>query len=171
MTHYRTGSKITHSGCEMLPGGNDIPYIVIREIKFKESEEVAGRSEKSVWVAYFEPNIYTTLPMILNPTNRKRLFKLSGNENIDELKNYPVRLTKEKCKDVTDGGETVGLRISKLPAKAPAEPVKVKPKVTDADLAKTVEYLKTHTMAELKAVADVSEEMEKKLITPQENGN
>lgn len=133
MTHYRQGGKLTHCGTEMLPLGNDIPFIVIKEIKFKEEEEVSGRKEKGVWVAYFAPNPYTSLPMILNATNRKRLFKLSGNENIDELKNFPVQLTKEKCKDATDGGETIGLRISKLPAKAPVAAPKKKPQVLDAD--------------------------------------
>lgn len=169
MTHYRQGGKLTHCGTEMLPLGNDIPFIVIKEIKFKEEEEVSGRKEKGVWVAYFAPNPYTSLPMILNATNRKRLFKLSGNENIDELKNFPVQLTKEKCKDATDGGETIGLRISKLPAKAPVAAPKKKPQVLDADFDKTVVYLKTHTMEELKAVADVSEEMEKRLMEKCEN--
>jgi len=165
MTHYRTGGKITHAGCEMLPGGNDIEYIVIKEIKYKAEEEVGGRTEKGVWVAYFAPNPYTNLPMILNATNRKRLFKLSGNENIDELKNFPVRLTKEKCKDATDGGETVGLRISKNPAKLPATPAqKKKPEITDANFDKAVEFLKTKSMEELRGFYEVSAEMEKRLM-------
>ena len=53
MTHYRQGGKLTHCGCEILPQGNDIEYIILKEIKFKESEEVAGRTEKGVWVGYF----------------------------------------------------------------------------------------------------------------------
>ena len=56
------------------------------------------------------------------------------------------------------------MRISKLPAKAPVATPKKKPQVLDADFDKTVVYLKTHTMEELKAVADVSEEMEKRLM-------
>lgn len=165
MTHYRFGSKLTHAGCEMLPGGNDIEYIVIKEIKYKAEEEVGGRTEKGVWVAYFAPNPYTNLPIILNATNRKRLFKLSGNENIDELKNFPVRLTKEKCKDATDGGETVGLRISKIPAKIPSAPApKKKPEITDANFDKAVEFLKTKSMEELRGFYAVSAEMEKRLM-------
>lgn len=164
MTHYRTGGKLTHCGCEVLVGGRDIEYIVISEIKFKQEEEVGGRTEKGVWVAYFAPNPFTNLPMILNSTNRKRLFKLSGNEHIDELKNFPVRLTKEKCKDATDGGETVGLRISKMPAKAPVVAPKKKPEVTEANFDKAVEFLKTKTMQELLGFYDVSPEMEKRLM-------
>ena len=38
------------------------------------------------------------------------------------LENVPVRLTKEKTRDVQDGGETWGLRISKMP---PAPETKV----------------------------------------------
>jgi len=164
MTHYRTGGKLTHCGCEILPQGNDIEYLVIREIKFKAEEEVGGRTEKGVWVAYFEPNPYTNLPMILNSTNRKRLFKLSGNENIDELKNYPVRLTKEKCKDATDGGETVGLRISKIPAKKQTVAPKAKPTLTDEKFDSAVEFLKTKSMDDLRAHYVISEEMEKRLM-------
>ena len=169
MTHYRTGGRLTHAGVEMLPQGNDIEYVILKEIKFKESEEVAGRTEKGVWVGYFAPNPYTTLPIILNSTNRKRLFKLSGNDNIDELKNYPVRLTKEKCRDVQDGGETWGLRISKLPAKVPVTPVKQKPSITEENFDKAVEFLKTKTMEELRGFYEVPEEMERRL-TSRDNG-
>lgn len=117
--HYRTGSKISHSGVEMLPDGKDIPYIIIEKIEYRETEEVSGRKEKGVWVATFAENPYTKLPMILNATNKKRIAKLARNEMINLIKNLPVRLTKEECKDAQDGGLTMGLRISKLPATEP----------------------------------------------------
>lgn len=119
--HYRTGGKLTHAGCEMLPQGKDIPYIVIEKIEYLETTEVAGRSEKNVWIATFAKNQYTSLPMILNSTNRKRLAKQFTEVNgcINLLKNIPVRLTKETCKDAQDGGTTWGLRISKTPATIP----------------------------------------------------
>lgn len=116
--HYRTGGKLTHCGVECLPNGGDIERIVIERIEYKDKESINGRMEEGVWIAYFEPNPYTSLPFILNATNRKRLVK-----QFPECEGYParlkhvaVRLTKERCRDVQDGGETWGLRISKTPA-------------------------------------------------------
>lgn len=116
--YFRTGGRLTHAGCEMLPGGQDIERIIIERIEFKNSESINGRVEEGVWLAHFAKNPYTTLPMILNATNRKRIAKLfpEANGYINLLKNIPVRLTKEKTRDVQDGGETYGLRISKIPA-------------------------------------------------------
>lgn len=122
--HYRTGGKLTHAGCEMLPNGKDIEHIIIERIEFKESENIGGRVEQGIWVAYFAPNKYTKLPMVLNSTNRKRIAKLFPQVEgcINLLRNVAVRLTKEKTRDIQDGGETYGLRISKIPAKAPQKP-------------------------------------------------
>ena len=124
--HYRTGGKLTHAGCEMLPNGKDIEYIVIERIEFKESENIGGRTEQGVWIAYFAKNEYTNLPMVLNSTNRKRIAKLFPEVEgcINLLKNIAVRLTREKTRDVQDGGETWGLRISRMPAKKPTAPKK-----------------------------------------------
>ena len=121
--HYRTGGKLTHCGCECLPGGRDIQYIVIERIEYKETEEIGGRRENNIWIAHFAPNPYTKLPMVLNATNRKRIAKLYPDCNgyINLLKNIPVRLTKEKCRDAQDGGETWGLRISKMRPTAPQQ--------------------------------------------------
>lgn len=121
--HYRTGGKLTHCGCECLPGGRDIQYIVIERIEYKDSEEIGGRRESNIWVAHFAPNPYTKLPMVLNATNRKRLAKLYPDCNgyINLLKNIPVRLTKEKCRDAQDGGDTWGLRISKMRPTVPQQ--------------------------------------------------
>lgn len=123
--HYRTGGKLTHAGCEMLPNGKDIEYIIIDRIEFKDSENIGGRTEQGIWVAHFAPNKFTKLPMVLNATNRKRIAKLfpEVEGHINLLRNIPVRLTKEKTRDIQDGGETYGLRISKIPAKVPQKPV------------------------------------------------
>ena len=121
--HYRTRGKLTHCGCECLPGRTDMQYIVIARIEYKETEEIGGRRENNIWIAHFAPNPYTKLPMVLNATNRKRIAKLYPDCNgyINLLKNIPVRLTKEKCRDAQDGGETWGLRISKMRPTAPQQ--------------------------------------------------
>lgn len=121
--HYRVGGKLTHCGVEVLPAGKDIERIIIARIEYKESEMINGRKEEGVWVAHFAPNPYTELPFILNATNRKRIVKLFPDCEgyIARLENIPVRLTKERTRDVNDGGETWGLRISKIPASQPAE--------------------------------------------------
>ena len=74
--HYRVGGKLTHCGVECLPQGKDIERIIIARIEYKESEMINGRTENGVWVAHFAQNPYTSLPLILNATNRKRLVKL-----------------------------------------------------------------------------------------------
>lgn len=126
--HYRTGGKLTHCGVECLPNGKDIERIIIARIEYKESEMINGRTENGVWVAHFAQNPYTNLPMLLNATNRKRLVKQFPEcEGYPaRLENVPVRLTKEKTRDVQDGGETWGLRISKIPASPEAAPAQKK---------------------------------------------
>lgn len=116
--HYRVGGRLSHCGVECLPNGQDIPRIVIERIEYKEKEMINGRMEEGVWVAHFAQNPYTSLPFILNMTNRKRLVKQFPDCDgyLARLKNVAVRLTKERCRDVQDGGETWGLRISKIPA-------------------------------------------------------
>lgn len=137
--HYRVGGKLTHCGVECLPQGQDIPRIVIERIEYKETEQINGRAEFGVWVAHFAPNPYTALPLILNATNRKRLIKQfpECDGYPARLKNVAVRLTKERCRDVQDGGETWGLRISKTPAdpepSAPAAAAPAKKKVITED--------------------------------------
>lgn len=133
--HYRVGGKLTHAGVEMLPEGKDIPRIIIERIEYKESEMINGRSEFGVWVAHFAQNPYTSLPFILNATNRKRLIKQfpECDGYPARLKNIPVRLTKEKCRDVQDGGETWGLRISKTPAEQESAPAAQSKKVITED--------------------------------------
>lgn len=123
--HYRVGGKLSHCGVECLPQGQDIPRIIIERIEYKDKESINGRVEEGVWVAHFAQNPYTSLPFILNATNRKRLIKQfpECDGYPARLKNIAVRLTKEKTRDVQDGGETWGLRISKMPAAEPAKKV------------------------------------------------
>ncbi len=133
--HYRVGGKLTHCGVECLPGGKDIERIIIARIEYKESEMINGRKENGVWVAHFAPNQYTDLPLILNATNRKRIVKLFPDCDgyIARLENIPVRLTKERTRDVNDGGETWGLRISKIPASDAPEHAPATKKVVPED--------------------------------------
>lgn len=129
------GGRLTHCGVECLPGGKDIERIIIARIEYKESEMINGRKEEGVWVAYFAPNPYTSLPLILNATNRKRIVKLFPDCDgyIARLENIPVRLTKERTRDVNDGGETWGLRISKIPASPEVKEEKKAKKVVKED--------------------------------------
>ena len=165
--HYRTGGKLTHSGCEMLPSGKDIEYIVIERIEFKEQENIGGRTEQGVWIAHFAKNPYTTLPMVLNSTNRKRIAKLFPQVEgcINLLKNVAVRLTREKTRDVQDGGETWGLRISRMPAKKPAEPKKDVLNDKHANWGKCVEWLVGGNDIEaLRSKYQITKEVEELLV-------
>lgn len=154
--HYRTGGRLSHCGVECLPGGKDIGRIIIARIEYKESEMINGRTEQGVWVAHFAPNPYTDLPFILNVTNRKRITKLfpECDGYLARLKNIPVRLTKERTRDVQDGGETWGLRISKMPADP--EPVKKKKTIT----ADKVEAVVKWAIKNKKSLADIAESYE-----------
>lgn len=152
--HYRTGGRLTHCGVECLPQGRDIERIIIERIEYKEKEVINGRTEEGVWIAHFAPNPYTRLPFILNATNRKRLVKQfpECDGYPARLKNIAVRLTKEKTRDVQDGGETWGLRISKLPAASeqPSQPAKKK-EVTEDKIQVVVEWARKNG----KTIADI----------------
>jgi len=139
--HYRVGGKLTHAGVEMLPEGKDIERIIIARIEYKESEMINGRTENGVWIAHFAPNPYTNLPFILNSTNRKRLVKRFPDCDgyLARLSNVAVRLTKEKCRDVQDGGETWGLRISKLDP-APDQEIKARKTITDDKVQSVIDW-------------------------------
>ncbi len=118
LRHYRIGGKLTHHGVEILPNGKDIE-IYISRIQYHDRLNVGGREEQGVWTASFLPNPHTTLDIILNSTNRKRLAKLAKTPYLETVKDFPIRLTQEKTRDVRDGGETMGLRVSLIPAKNP----------------------------------------------------
>lgn len=159
--HYRTGGRLTHCGVECLPNGNDIERIIIARIEYKESEMINGRQETGVWLAHFAPNPYTNLPMLLNATNRKRLVKQfpECDGYPARLENIPVRLTKEKTRDVQDGGETWGLRISKLPAAdAPAQ---AKKEIPEDKVQAVIEWAQKNgkTMADIEAMYEMSDKV------------
>lgn len=122
--HFRTGGNITHAGIEVLPSGKDIEYIVLESIEFKESEQINGRKQAGVWIGHFAPNPYTSLPWVINSTNRRRLAKLfpECEGYLARLHNVAIRLTKEKTRDPQEGGECFGLRVSLIPAKQPEAP-------------------------------------------------
>lgn len=157
--HYTAGRNATHCGVEILIGGNDIEYIVIDHIEYRENEKING-TEKSAFVAIFKQNPYTNLPMVLNKVNKERLMKAArvGSFDLLTIKDFPVRLTYES----TNVGD--GLRISKLPAKAPAQ--KAKPELTQDKFDSAVEYLRKDgsTIETLKQSYTIPSEMEKKLI-------
>lgn len=160
--HYRKGGKLTHCGVECLPNGKDIERIIIARIEYKESEMINGRTETGVWVAHFAQNPYTSLPMLLNATNRKRLVKLfpECDGYPARLENVPVRLTREKTRDVNDGGETWGLRISKIPAAPETAPKPAQKKtVTEDKIAVVVEWAKKNgkTIADIEAMYAMSQ--------------
>lgn len=159
----------THAGVFILPDGNDIEYIVIDHLEEKKSEvvngvkkgEVVGGVVKDCVVAYFKPNPYTNLGMVMNVTNADRLCKLAKKTSwqLLEIRDIPVRLTSEP----SSKGD--GLRISKTPPRIPAAPApKKKPEITDANFDKAVEFLKTKSMEELRGFYEVSAEMEKRLM-------
>lgn len=152
--HYRTGGRLTHVGVECLPNGADIERIVIERIEYKDKESINGRVEEGVWIAYFAKNPYTNLPFILNATNRKRLVKQfpECDGYPARLKNIAVRLTKERCRDVQDGGETWGLRISKTPAAE--EKVQQKKVITEDKVQVVIEWAKKNgkTLADIEAM-------------------
>lgn len=124
--HFRTGGNITHAGIEVLPSGKDIEYIVLQSIEFKERERINGRNQDGVWIGHFAPNPYTSLPWVINSTNRRRLAKLfpECEGYLARLRNVAIRLTKEKTRDPQDGGECWGLRVSLIPAKKTDAPAK-----------------------------------------------
>ena len=166
--HYRKGGKLTHCGVECLPEGKDIERIIIARIEYKESEMINGRTENGVWVAHFAPNPYTTLPMLLNATNRKRLVKQfpECDGYPARLENIAVRLTKERTRDVTDGGETWGLRISKLPA-APAPAARPQRKTIQEEQVQTIiDWAKKNgkTIEDIAALYDFASETVKNAI-------
>jgi len=163
--HYREGGKLTHAGVEMLPNGQDCE-VIIDHIQFCETHEISGRKESNVWVCYFKENEYTSLPIVLNSTNRKRLSKLSKTNYLEDIKNFPVRMTKEMTRDIQDGGSIEGLRISKIPAKLKYEPQKKEVlTLVSENFEKCRTALKNgYTIEQMKAKYEISDSVEKELL-------
>lgn len=118
LKHYRYGGKLTHVGIEALPNGKEIT-VIIDHIAWVEKEQINGET-KPAWIAYFKPNPYFTLPMVLNATNKKRLARLSGTPYLETVKNLPVTLCQEMDKAI-GGGKDWALRISQVPPKVNAQ--------------------------------------------------
>ena len=122
--YYKRGSKSDFASVDMLPGGKDIPRIIIEEIKFHEKITINGRKEVEQWTARFAQNPWCNKEMVLNSTNKTRIAKQHWNDIVEDgtacegrinlLKNIAVRLTREEAKDVQNGGTTWGLRISRV---------------------------------------------------------
>ena len=159
----------THAGVFILPEGRDIDYIVIDHVEKRDGELVNG-VKKDVVLAFFKPNQYTPLAMVLNVTNAERLCKMAGKTpwELLDVKNVAVRLTFEP----TSRGD--GLRISKTPPLAPKQtPVSQQPQtaakketLTTAheNFAKSVSYLKGGgNIDELKKRFEISSAMEETL--------
>lgn len=123
-TYYKRGSKSDFAAVDMLPGGKDIPRIIISKITFHEQITINGRKETEIFTATFAPNPWCNKDFVLNSTNKARIAKAHWNDIVDDgtacegridlLKNIAVRLTKEEARDVQNGGTTFGLRISKI---------------------------------------------------------
>lgn len=122
--YYKRGSKSDFAAVDMLPGGADIPRIVVEKITFHEDISINGRKEKEIFVATFAPNPFCNKGFVLNATNKARIAKMYWNTPVEDgtpcegrinlLKNIPIRLTKEEARDVQMGGTTYGLRVSKI---------------------------------------------------------
>lgn len=180
MIHYRAGSKASHAGVEMLKGEREIPRIIIERIEFMETATINGRSESNMWFAYFQKgNGWTELPMCLNQTNCKRISKLYPDCEgyLARLHNIAVRLTSEPCKDPNGGGQTVGLRVSMIPAASEkemqkwmvehgyAKPAKKKPLTADK-VEGAVKWMKENgkTLDDVAEMYELSEEIKDALI-------
>ena len=152
----------THAGVFILPDGEDIEYIVIDHLEKRKDEVVMGVKKDCV-VAYFKPNPYTNLGLIMNVTNSDRLCKHAKKTGwqLLEIRDIAVRLTFEP----SSKGD--GLRISKLPAKQPAAPQpKAKPELTADKFDAAVAFLQKpgSTIEKLRESYSISAEMEKKLM-------
>lgn len=179
--YYKRGSKSDFASVDMLPGGKDIPRIVIEEIKFHEKLTVNGRKETEIWTARFAQNPWCNKEMVLNSTNKTRIAKQHWNDAVEDgtpcegrinlLKNIAVRLTKEEARDVQNGGTTWGLRISRLPAASEQEmnkwmsengytdTVSAKKEITEDKLQVVIDWAKKNgkSLSDIESMYDMSE--------------
>lgn len=176
--YYKRGSKSDFASVDMLPGGKDIPRIIIQEIKFHEKITINGRKETEQWTAKFAPNPWCSKEMVLNSTNKTRIAKAHWNDAVEDgtpcegrinlLKNIAVRLTKEEARDVQNGGTTWGLRISQLPPASEEEMQKwmveqgfaaQKKSIPEDKIQTVVDWAKKNkkTIADIEALYDMSQ--------------
>lgn len=191
--YYKRGSKSDFASVDMLPGGKDIPRIIIEEIKFHEKLTINGRKETEQWTARFAANPWCNKEMVLNSTNKTRIAKAHWDDAVEDgtpcegrinlLKNIAVRLTKEEARDVQNGGTTWGLRISKMGPASEAEMQKwmvdngyAQPKkvITDDKVSAIVEWANKNglTLADIAerydfASDDVKKQIEDNLDMPE----
>lgn len=166
LKHYRYGGKLEFAGVEML-GQKEKVVVDIDHIAFHDSYKVQGSLKPNVWIAYLKPNPYTTLPILLNSTNRKRLAKLAKTDFLQTVKNFRVGIVKEWTRDPVDGGQIEGLRISKTPEPQPKPEPKKKPvlEIGSENYAKCVAYIKEgKDFAALDKAFEISEEVKAKLM-------
>ena len=110
-THWRKIIDPEWIGAYVLPNQQPITVQIDRVVAQK-SMKVAGKV-KDANVAHFKPNQYFTKPMLLNPTNCKRLSKLTGSQYIDDWAGTFVTLQAELDK-MPDGTKDYALRISPI---------------------------------------------------------
>lgn len=115
-THYKKNLDPNWIGTYVLPDGKDI-VVKLLKVTFEKNLKVAGKAKNS-HVAYFDKNPHFDKPMLLNPTNCKRLSMLFGTPIIEKWANMNVTLCQEMDKCVT-GGQDWALRIR---AEKPALP-------------------------------------------------
>jgi hypothetical protein len=185
--YYKRGSKSDFASVDMLPGGADIPRIIIEEIKFHEKLTINGRKETEQWTARFAPNPWCNKEMVLNSTNKTRIAKAHWNDTVEDgtpcegrinlLRNIAVRLTKEEARDVQNGGTTWGLRISKTNPASEAEMQKwmvehgyaqqpqLKP-LTEDKIPAALKWMQENGkgIEDVKKIYSLTHEMEEKLI-------
>ena len=159
--YYKRGSKSDFAAVDMLPGGQDIPRIVIEKITFHENITINGRKETEIFTAKFTQNPWCNKEMVLNSTNKARIAKQHWNDIVEDgtacegrinlLKNIAVRLTKEEARDVQNGGTTFGLRISRI---GPASEEEMAKWMDDHGYAKAPAQKKVVTEDKVQVVVD-----------------
>ncbi len=168
MTHWRKNLDPNWIGTYVLPEGQQIEALITK-VHFEKGLKVAGKT-KDGYVADFAANKYFDKPMLLNPTNCKRLTLLTGNPNFETWVNVPVFLTQEMSK-MPDGSQDYALRIG-FGKPAPAKPLDYSLNFKMLRECKTLADLQTvykgFTQSEQIATVSVKDEMKVKLtpVTP-----
>lgn len=115
LTHWKKTIDKDWIGTYILPEGRPI-NVILERVEYKEVK-IKGVKEHSR-VAYFSKNAYFDKPMLINPTNCKRIEDLTGTPYIERWSNLniPVTLCQEMDK-AFGGGKDWALRISKTQPK------------------------------------------------------
>lgn len=108
MEHWRKNLDPNWIGTYILPDGQTIEAIIVG-VRFVKGLKVAGKT-KDGYVADFATNKFFDKPMLLNPTNLKRLTLLTGSPMYESWVNIPIYLTQEMSK-MPDGTQDYALRI------------------------------------------------------------